>query len=165
MLLFIELFLLFERSLSATRDCTRANERRQRPDRRDNAALTRARRKRARRRIHAECPHARHASVSRLCFRSTDLRFTRSSHRANMPARMIHVRPEGRFHPRMRKQDMTPPTQDQNKNPQQDQNQAQGRKDDMHNTGAQAKKNETTGKDADRDVQQRKDAPKPGQDH
>jgi hypothetical protein len=58
---------------------------------------------------------------------------------------------------------MTSHTQDQNRNPQQ--NQAQGRKDDLHNNGAQAKKNETVGKDADRDVQQRKDAPKQDRDH
>jgi len=68
---------------------------------------------------------------------------------------------------------MTTPTQNQNpnqnpnqtKNPQAtNQNQAQGRKDDMHNTGAQAK-NQTASKDADKDVQQRKDAPKPDQNH
>ena len=59
---------------------------------------------------------------------------------------------------------MATPTQNQNKNPQasnQDQTQSQGRKDDMHNTGAQAK----ASKDADKGVQQRKDAPKPGQNH
>ena len=55
--------------------------------------------------------------------------------------------------------------QNQNKNPQDNQRQAQGRKDDMHNTGAQAKAGETASKDADKDVQQRKDAPKPGQNH
>jgi len=63
---------------------------------------------------------------------------------------------------------MATPTQNQNKNPQasnQDQTQAQGRKDDMHNTGAQAKAGETASKDADKDVQQRKDAPKPDQQH
>ncbi|GAA5000336.1 hypothetical protein FNZ56_10785 [Pseudoluteimonas lycopersici] len=65
---------------------------------------------------------------------------------------------------------MTTPTQNQkqNQNPQDKQQQAQGRKDDMHNTGAQAQNKQpsaTAGKDADRDVQQRKDAPKPGQNH
>ena len=59
---------------------------------------------------------------------------------------------------------MTSPTQDKNKTTQQNQNQAQGRKDDMHNTGAQAK-NQNAGKDSDRDVQQRKDAPKQNQNH
>jgi hypothetical protein len=54
--------------------------------------------------------------------------------------------------------------QNQNKSPQGQQNQAQGRKDDMHNTGAQAK-DQNAGKDADRDVQQRKDAPKQDQNH
>ena len=64
---------------------------------------------------------------------------------------------------------MTNPTQNQNKNPQagsQNQNrqdQAQGRKDDMHNTGAQAKANQP--QTADKDVQQRKDAPKQDQNH
>jgi hypothetical protein len=95
---------------------------------------------------------------------------TPSSRRDNMPARMISVRPEGRFHPRMRKHDMTPPTQDQNQNrnqnqnQQKDQTQAQGRKDDMHNTGAQAKTGQQNASDSDRDVQQRKDAPKQDQD-
>ena len=79
---------------------------------------------------------------------------------------------------------MTNPTQNQNQNKNQNpqagnqnqnpqaskqdqQNQAQGRKDDMHNTGAQARTNQaqTAGKDADKDVQQRKDAPKPDQNH
>ena len=59
---------------------------------------------------------------------------------------------------------MTSPTQDKNKTTQQNPNQAQGRKDDMHNTGAQAK-NPNASKDADRDVQQRKDAPKQDQNH
>jgi hypothetical protein len=67
---------------------------------------------------------------------------------------------------------MTAPTQNQNQNQQQNrdkapqdrQNQAQGRKDDLHNTGAQARKQDA-GKDADRDVQQRKDAPKQDRDH
>lgn len=54
--------------------------------------------------------------------------------------------------------------QDQNKNPQDKQQQAQGRKDDLHNTGAQANR-QNAGKDADRDMQPRKDAPKPGQNH
>jgi hypothetical protein len=68
--------------------------------------------------------------------------------------------------------DMTNPTQNQNKNQTKNpqagsQDQAQGRKDDMHNTGAQAKTNQsqTASKDADRDVQQRKDAPKQDQNH
>jgi hypothetical protein len=75
---------------------------------------------------------------------------------------------------------MTNPTQNQNKNPQagsQNQNpqagnqnrqdQAQGRKDDMHNTGAQAKTSQaqTASKDADKDMQQRKEAPKQDQNH
>jgi len=59
---------------------------------------------------------------------------------------------------------MTNPTQNQTKNPQQNQSQAQGRKDDMQNTGAQAK-NQNASKDTDRDVQQRKDAPKQDQNH
>ena len=71
---------------------------------------------------------------------------------------------------------MTTPTQNQNQGKNQDQrkdsqatgqnrqDQAQGRKDDLHNTGAQAKTGQDA-KDADRDVQQRKDAPKQGQDH
>lgn len=42
--------------------------------------------------------------------------------------------------------------QDKNKAPQD--SQAQARKDDMENTGAQAKTGETAGKDANRDVQQ-----------
>ena len=54
--------------------------------------------------------------------------------------------------------------QNQNKNPQDKQQQAQGRKDDLHNTGAQANR-QNAGKDADRDMQPRKDAPKPGQNH
>jgi hypothetical protein len=71
---------------------------------------------------------------------------------------------------------MTNPTQNQNKNPQagsQNQNpqagnqnrqdQAQGRKDDMHNTGTQAKANQP--QTADKDVQQRKEAPKQDQNH
>lgn len=53
--------------------------------------------------------------------------------------------------------------QNKNKSPQ-DQQQAQGRKDDLHNTGAQANR-QNAGKDADRDMQPRKDAPKPGQNH
>ena len=53
--------------------------------------------------------------------------------------------------------------QNQNKSPQ-DQQQAQGRKDDLHNTGAQAHR-QNAGKDADRDMQPRKDAPTPGQNH
>lgn len=63
---------------------------------------------------------------------------------------------------------MTTPTQNQNQNQKpQDKQQAQGRKDDLHNTGAQAqgKQSETASKNPDRDVQQRKDAPKPGQNH
>ena len=67
---------------------------------------------------------------------------------------------------------MTTPTQNQNQNQNQKQNpqdkqQAQAGKDDMHNTGAQAQDNrpQAANKDADRDVQQRKDAPKPGQNH
>ena len=69
---------------------------------------------------------------------------------------------------------MTNPTQNQDKNPQasnqnpkagtpNQQDQAQGRKDDMHNTGAQAKANQP--QTADKDVQQRKDAPKQDQNH
>jgi hypothetical protein len=73
---------------------------------------------------------------------------------------------------------MTNPTQNQDKNPQasnqnpkagtpNQQDQAQGRKDDMHNTGAQAKTSQaqTASKDADKDMQQRKDAPKQDQNH
>ena len=64
---------------------------------------------------------------------------------------------------------MTTPTQNQNQkqNPQ-DKQQAQAGKDDMRNTGAQAQNKQpsaTANKDAERDVQQRKDAPKPGQSH
>ena len=66
---------------------------------------------------------------------------------------------------------MTTPTQNQGQKPGQNQKpqdpQNQARKDDMHNTGAQAQDNrpQAANKDADRDVQQRKDAPKPGQNH
>jgi hypothetical protein len=69
---------------------------------------------------------------------------------------------------------MTNPTQNQDKNPQasnqnpkagtpNQQDQAQGRKDDMHNTGTQAKANQP--QTADKDVQQRKEAPKQDQNH
>ena len=89
---------------------------------------------------------------------------------ANVVARMLLAWSQGRISFKQKDAtDMTSPTQNQNqnqnKNPQQNPNQAQGRKDDMHNTGAQAKKNETASKDADRDVQQRKDAPKPDPNH
>ena len=47
--------------------------------------------------------------------------------------------------------------QNQNKSPQ-DQQQAQGRKDDLHNTGAQANR-QNAGKDPDRDMQPRMVAP------
>lgn len=67
---------------------------------------------------------------------------------------------------------MTTPTQNQGQKPGQNQKpqdpQSQARKDDMHNTGAQAQNKQpsaTANKDAERDVQQRKDAPKPGQSH
>lgn len=62
---------------------------------------------------------------------------------------------------------MSNPTQNQNQNktPQASgqQDQAQGRKDDMQNTGAQAKSGQNAS-DSDRDTQ-RKDAPKQGQNH
>jgi len=61
---------------------------------------------------------------------------------------------------------MSNPTQNQNKTPQASgqQDQAQARKDDMQNTGAQAKSGRNAS-DSDRDTQQRKDAPKQDQNH
>jgi len=59
---------------------------------------------------------------------------------------------------------MTTPTQNQNKAPQDKQAQP-GKQDDMHNTGAQANTGQTAGKDADQDVQDRKDAPKADQNN
>ncbi|MFT3897175.1 MAG: hypothetical protein QM719_05700 [Thermomonas sp.] len=62
---------------------------------------------------------------------------------------------------------MTTPTQNQNQKPQDQGQQNQARKDDMQNTGAQAKDKQSppVDKSADKDVDQRPDAQKQDQKH